>query len=193
MIAIIGILAGMLLPALSSAREKSRRAVCAGNLKQIGLAAHMYANDHNDCWPLDTGSSAGTIWNGGNYLHFGKVIENGYIPAGVFYCPSATRNLMNDPITGAQNLGVTNAATRGTYYFRGPPQGAPLKIDTTIMAQAADQETTMLTNHKRQGVTTLYSDGSVKFVVTAGWVDPTSGYIFSTGNSNPWAYLDGKY
>jgi len=49
-IAIISILAAMLLPALARAREKARQAVCANNLKQIGLAIFMYAQD-NSGWP----------------------------------------------------------------------------------------------------------------------------------------------
>ena len=47
-IAIIAILAGMLLPALSRAKEQGRRARCIANLKQIGLAATMYADDSNN-------------------------------------------------------------------------------------------------------------------------------------------------
>ncbi len=46
-IAIIAILTSILLPVLNRAREKGRQAVCINNLKQIGLAIHMYANDHD--------------------------------------------------------------------------------------------------------------------------------------------------
>ncbi len=50
-IAIIAILAGMLLPALARAKETARRIACTNNMRQLGLAARMYADDNNDRLP----------------------------------------------------------------------------------------------------------------------------------------------
>ena len=47
-IAIIAILAAMLLPALSKARDVAKRTICANNLKQLALGERTYANDCND-------------------------------------------------------------------------------------------------------------------------------------------------
>ncbi len=50
-IAVIAILAGLLLPALSSAKERARRAACKSNLRQFILACHMYGHDFEDRLP----------------------------------------------------------------------------------------------------------------------------------------------
>jgi prepilin-type N-terminal cleavage/methylation domain-containing protein/prepilin-type processing-associated H-X9-DG protein len=47
-IAIIAILAAMLLPALSGAKEKAQTIACLNNLKELGLAWHLYATDNSD-------------------------------------------------------------------------------------------------------------------------------------------------
>ena len=62
-IAIIAILAAMLLPALSQAREKARQAGCLNNLKQIYLAIEMYANDYEEFYPVPYLSEYGNYWS----------------------------------------------------------------------------------------------------------------------------------
>jgi len=61
-IAIIAILAAMLLPALSTAREKARQAVCISNLKQIGLAIMMYTQDNDEWLPQADAFNFATRW-----------------------------------------------------------------------------------------------------------------------------------
>jgi len=102
-IAIIGILAAMLLPALNKAREKGKRVVCAGNLRQIALAMLNYAQDYDGnfptCYPATattdfdnsncSANCAGLFGNGGATQFFQLLLKTGYIanPA-VFVCPS---------------------------------------------------------------------------------------------------------
>jgi prepilin-type N-terminal cleavage/methylation domain-containing protein len=66
-IAIISILAAMLLPTLSMAKEKARSITCLSNMKQIGTAFHIYSDDHNDSlvpveYNVRNGASAQEGW-----------------------------------------------------------------------------------------------------------------------------------
>jgi prepilin-type N-terminal cleavage/methylation domain-containing protein/prepilin-type processing-associated H-X9-DG protein len=58
-IAIIAILAGLLLPALATAKNKAYQTECINNLKQLGLGMVMYIGDNNDCFPASAGGPQG--------------------------------------------------------------------------------------------------------------------------------------
>ncbi len=82
-VAIIAILAAMLLPALSQARERARQAVCLNNVKQLGLATLMYAEDY-DGW-------AG-VWPG--FHGWEEHVNLGYIPdLKIAVCPSQRQSV----------------------------------------------------------------------------------------------------
>ena len=70
-IAVIAILASLLLPALASAKAKARTAACLNNMKQWGLAFHMFIEDNHDIFPyegwhgaaIDTGDNLDAWYN----------------------------------------------------------------------------------------------------------------------------------
>ncbi|HOK56108.1 MAG TPA: type II secretion system protein [bacterium] len=62
-IAIMAILATLILPQLAKARIRAQQAACISNLKQLGLAVRMYANDYDDCIPYMNGDDSGRAYN----------------------------------------------------------------------------------------------------------------------------------
>jgi prepilin-type N-terminal cleavage/methylation domain-containing protein/prepilin-type processing-associated H-X9-DG protein len=101
-IAIIGILAALLLPALSAAKARARRIECVNNLKQVGLAMHMFAHDHNNRFPAQVSTNAGGALEfvqsaarlGGEFYFLFRLVQplsNDVATATIFNCPSDTR------------------------------------------------------------------------------------------------------
>jgi prepilin-type N-terminal cleavage/methylation domain-containing protein/prepilin-type processing-associated H-X9-DG protein len=62
-IAIIAVLAAMLFPVFARAREKARQSSCQSNLKQLGLAVSMYAQDHDEVLPIRWYGGSNDAWD----------------------------------------------------------------------------------------------------------------------------------
>jgi len=141
-IAIIAILASMLLPALSSAKERARRVSCINNLKEMGLGLIMYAGDNNEkipyvepSWstlyclanpnplPVETHDTPPGIRVG-----IGLVVPT-YVPNGhVFYCPSFHSPVpglftYDDPLYGFSGNFPTNEVLMTYEYSRWVDKG----------------------------------------------------------------------
>lgn len=83
-IAIIGILAGMLLPALGRAKETAKRVACVNNLRQLGIATILYADDHENKFPPRQVGAEPGAW--------ATTLYDGYKDLRVLLCPTDSPN-----------------------------------------------------------------------------------------------------
>jgi prepilin-type N-terminal cleavage/methylation domain-containing protein/prepilin-type processing-associated H-X9-DG protein len=90
-IAIIAILAAILFPVFAQAREKARQSACLSNMKQIGTATMMYAQDHDDFLPYGYEYT----WPGQKELYWWQDLCRPYVKNETVYtCPSASPHIL---------------------------------------------------------------------------------------------------
>src|SRR5436190_11126389 len=88
-IGIIAVLIGLLLPALNKAREQSKRTTCLANLRTLGQAMILYANDSRDRLPNANPPATVNDSNATNQVLVGLATKYVRSPA-AFHCPSDT-------------------------------------------------------------------------------------------------------
>ncbi len=178
-IAIISILAAILFPVFARARENARRASCASNLRQLGLAIMQYTQDYDEYYPRSSASGAyywtWTIWP---YIKSSQV----------FLCPSAPDNpatldasrTSTDLIRGVRycmnNSSFGSAATAAGYPAPQKLSTIPRPAELIMLMDSqlytpsntsyycdVDNNTSTAPRHS-EGLNVTFADGHVKWV-----------------------------
>jgi prepilin-type N-terminal cleavage/methylation domain-containing protein/prepilin-type processing-associated H-X9-DG protein len=141
-IAIIGVLAALILPALNGAREKGRRVACMANLHQIGLAIMSYAGDYQNHTPTADWNTPATL--PGRPVSWAQALVNGnYSTPKVFVCPNDRRapdpngynNLSYGIVVGQDNTTPSDlsGAGAGNYWIAGSRLTCPYLTNTAVV------------------------------------------------------------
>jgi prepilin-type N-terminal cleavage/methylation domain-containing protein len=183
-IAIIAILAAMLLPALSAAKQQSLKTQCINNQKQLGLAMTMYASDNKD-W------LAFCNWDGGGAI----TAPNGTYATGWLY---TSDGVIPDPTKLPWSANISSAYSGGAWWpYIGNTKSylCPVDILSKYYSQRANKLCSYVMDGAAAGFPTADADQSTK--VSAIW-SPTC-YLFwepdentlGVGNPGPFEFNDG--
>ena len=160
-VAIISIMAALLIPALASTQRKSQRIACLYNMRQLGLASQLYADDNNgelvSCWPIGFGKYTVNPYSwcpgwvsyteptGANYgpnpdfnctnvnsLKQGAIWQYLKFPA-VYRCPAEERGLGTVPVVRSYSMNA---------WMNGQTTGDPSGNNTAFLSPNQDSALT---------------------------------------------------
>lgn len=182
-ISIIGILAGLLLPALKEAQERARQIHCLNNSKQIMLAFKQYAMDHDDAFPMlsnNTAKSSEVFMMVSNYISVSEI----------YNCRSDKKTRPIPPNLTSENNSYACTALDGdgkAPLKESHSSDTPLIFDRGIaeltangpLSSALNKSWSSSSPHKVKGGNISYLDGhsAFKSKFDCG-TDGTNGWIF---------------
>src|SRR5438046_2667516 len=123
-VVVLGVLAFLVLSALSSAKRVARMIACTNNVKQIGLAARIFANDHRDRFPLEVPVNEGGTKE---FAGFGVVVPHFLVISTelsvpkLLICPADTR-------TAASNFAALRDGNISYFVGLDPSQSNPQSL-----------------------------------------------------------------
>jgi prepilin-type processing-associated H-X9-DG protein len=149
-----GMLIAVMLPSLCRSRETANRVKCAANLKSIGQAISLYAQDHDGHYPAS--------------LAMLPSVQD--ISADVMVCPSSNDERSEGIDTAAVVAELTAAETNApdhkhclSYVYTGQALTEQTATPTAVVAYEP------LTNHDGDGMNVLFGDGHVEFISKEYW------------------------
>lgn len=167
-IAIIGLLAALLLPALTPSKEKAKIRACANNLKQIGYGIHLYAMDWEGKMPLDSffGTPRTTIYTAAGKVGVGLLYPDYISSPDVFFDPTANWAKKDGP-SGWQNWGA--GSVNSSYLYSQAGAGRSEMIDDNpdkviIIGHFTSETDPKRWNHDNKGCNALKGDSAVKWL-----------------------------
>lgn len=195
-IAIIAILAAILFPVFTSAKEKARQVSCMSNMGQLGKGFMMYLDDHNGMFPSGGGCGEGDDWVW--LVQFGRRIDvtrgslYKYVKTPkVYVCPSYVA-----PIPARRNIGLTYSLN--SYLSHGKDGSNPYGGDA-VLGKFTRATTSMIRNPSRTIM--LVDEGAGSVNTNDGTIIPIDDGWFEVGSNSPtiahcgganFAYCDGR-
>lgn len=185
-VAIVGILAAILFPVFSSARDAGRRSTCNSHLRQIGVALELYSNDYPHRFPTGIGMPSNCEWSEGlaRYLKTGDILNCPSAPLDNYQpgCPPSQQiNGITSTFDGAYNLNAGESgggvAEFSRLRIRNPSQmisvidgsGDLMSFGKGTGPIRIDQLVSMAVELRHKGgANAAFADGHVK------WLSPTA-------------------
>ncbi|MHC4504135.1 MAG: DUF1559 family PulG-like putative transporter [Planctomycetota bacterium] len=213
---IIGLLAGVILPALAAARERARRKRCASNLKAIGYGLHLYSSDFNEAFP-SYGVAASTPKEAAvtdpavsNPMAALGMLYPDFISDGkVFWCPStATVKAVETDLTSAELNRLRSGARefdtlftrKHSDYAYDPGHTAEHHASVAVMADVGSPGKNS-PNHRGYGQNVLFIGSNVEWkrtpycgyerddIYAAGFTSPKGAKVKSLSNKTLHSYI----